>query len=81
MEIFTDTDVKKVLEFMQTEIEAEKLLWVSGAVAVVAPALWGNKPPLSLRPGHVRGQQSTATELALVRECVDGGSVAEVDTR
>ena len=81
MEIVTDSDVKNVLEFMQANIRAERLLWVSGAVATLATALWGEKPACSLKPGLLHEQQLAATQLLPASECADDGSVVAMGNR
>lgn len=58
MNIEMHSSVQKVAEFMQRELPADELRGVADALAVVAPAIWGNYPikeitPLTLRVDQV----------------------------
>lgn len=80
MEIGIDPSVGKVLEFMERNVEADRLVRVAAAIAAIAPVLWsdvvplGRNPALFLSPESSRGQRSTATQLHPVRECASDGS-------
>ena len=50
MNIEMHPSVKKVAEFMQSELPADELLGVSAALAVVAPAMWGKYPKRDIYP-------------------------------
>jgi len=41
MEVVIDPDVKAVAEFMQSKIEARKLVGVADSLRAIAPILWG----------------------------------------
>jgi hypothetical protein len=65
----TDPDVLAVLEFMQTNIEAAKLIGVAKSVAELAPSLWCRYGTLQVRalsltvPNEsIHGQQPGATK-------------------
>ena len=45
MQLILDSDVEKVLDFMVREIDREKLLFVSRAVAQVAELAWADAVP------------------------------------
>ncbi|HTM87912.1 MAG TPA: hypothetical protein VL155_06910 [Terriglobales bacterium] len=72
-----DVDVYSVLDFMEKEVAAGKLVRVAAAVAALAPILWSELVPLvrnqmlSLTPefGHV--QRSTATQSFPVPACAN----------
>jgi hypothetical protein len=42
MELQIDQDVKRVLEFMQGSMSADRLVAVAAGVYALAPALWGH---------------------------------------
>lgn len=48
MKLSLDSDVAKVMEFMQREIVGEKLLFVAQAVAQVAELAWADAIPRRL---------------------------------
>lgn len=50
MVLTMDPNVKRVVEFMQRELPADKLRGIAQAVAVLSPAIWGHQPDLSVRP-------------------------------
>jgi hypothetical protein len=70
MELEIDEDVKRVLEFMQGSMSADRLVAVAAGVHALAPILWGSHiaveitalrlspPPISVCGPHTR---STAT--------------------
>jgi hypothetical protein len=78
-----DDDVRLVLEFMQDNIAAAKLLGVAETTAKLARLLWGQyaqEPlsPVSLGPDKPKMQNQllrAASELSLGRPCADGDSV------
>jgi hypothetical protein len=45
MELSLDQDVQAVLEFMQSQIPAEKLVSVARAVSGLSDTLWGHYSP------------------------------------
>jgi ABC-type uncharacterized transport system permease subunit len=54
MELRIDEDVKRVLEFMQGSMSADRLVAVAAGVHALAPVVWGHYPvteivPLALR--------------------------------
>ena len=84
MEFEVDSDVQAVLEFMQTNIHAAKLVGVAESAAQMGRLLWGRYPqepfvPLSLcanLPSSISGVRlPTSTECARAQERVDGDSV------
>ena len=48
MQAILDPDVQAVAEFMQTTIPMDRLQRVAGAVAALAPVLWGDNRSLQL---------------------------------
>jgi hypothetical protein len=85
MPLKLDRDVDAVLEFMERNIEARKLVRVARAVVGLAPFLWGDYQPLQqeklvmLMPGSRHEQLSVATESRLGQAYVHGDSVVEGD--
>jgi len=83
MEAVIDPDVKAVAEFMQSNIEARKLVGVAESLRAIAPILWGryNQTPVagiellaeSVSPGLCESR-SVANELAPVCLHVDDDS-------
>lgn len=64
-----DSEVKKVLDFMQSNVQACRLVDVANSVSDIAPILWGHyerKKELALtleaEPISSDGQQSVASE-------------------
>ena len=65
-ELAIDQDVKRVLEFMQTSMSADRLVSVAAGVHALAPILWGHygsteiaalrlvHPPISAHDPHTR---------------------------
>jgi hypothetical protein len=45
MKVVLDADVEKVMQFMQREIQGEKLLFVARAIAKVAELAWADAIP------------------------------------
>jgi len=86
MGIKVDRDVETVLEFMERNVEADKLTRVAETVALLAPVLWfefdilEKNSLVSFRPESNRGQQSTAIQLPPVRACACDGSEEVKDT-
>jgi len=80
-----DEDVQGVLEFMQANIPASKLVAVAQAVSAMAPLLWGHHAPEPVSTVRLIGHPLSAacatpraaTVCAPVAPCVDGDSVAE----
>ncbi len=70
MPIKLDCDVEKVLTFMESNVEADKLVRTAALVAALAPLLWGepssliSERPLTLMSESFREQLSTARQLA-----------------
>jgi hypothetical protein len=66
MELEIDEDVKRVLEFMQSSMSADRLVSVAAGVHALAPILWGGygqveisvllltPPPISACDPHIR---------------------------
>jgi hypothetical protein len=50
MNIEMHPSVKKVAEFMQSELPADELLGVVAALAIVAPSMWGRHPKQEIYP-------------------------------
>jgi hypothetical protein len=44
MKLRIDEDVKRVLEFMQTSMSADRLVAIAAGVHALAPILWGRYP-------------------------------------
>jgi hypothetical protein len=74
MEVVVDRDVLAILEFMQRNVPASKLVAVSRIVHIIAPVLWSHYAaeqvcPLSLRERAIwaddRRTQSNANESIL----------------
>ena len=85
MEISIDCDVRAVLEFMERNVIADKLLRVAAAVSSLAPVLWSDLTPLQRCPvlsltERNHAQQSVATQSRLEQHCERDGSVAEADS-
>jgi hypothetical protein len=84
MEFFLDSDVKLVLEFMQSNLPAHKLVTVSDVLPQMARLLWGRFPQepcpsIELRVPTLCQSQSDANELAPEQLSVGGGFVAAKD--
>ena len=66
MGIKIDENVEKVLEFMERNVEADKLAHVAATVALLSPILWlkfeilERTPLVFFRSESIREQQSTA---------------------
>jgi hypothetical protein len=63
MTIAIDRSVEEVLTFMQSNIQADRLIAVSEAVAGIAPLIWGKYPrrsidALSFDNGQVTGNET-----------------------
>ena len=86
MGIELDSDLEKVMQFMESNIQADKLVPIANTIAALAPVLWADLTPLlesrmvSLTSVSRRGQLSIATQSALGRPCAGDGSAAETDT-
>ena len=84
--ITLDRNLEMVLEFMERNVELEKLPQVADAVASLAPMLWsrrnafGENRLVQFRPECNREQLSTATQLAPEREYECGGSAEVADS-
>jgi hypothetical protein len=48
MELTIDDDVKRVAEFMQSNLPAAKLVAAASSLAAIAPLLWGHFEPTSI---------------------------------
>lgn len=82
MELICDDDVKAVCQFMQNSMPAAKLVSVAGAVAALAPILWGRFEAesvsalrlASLPPNAARAEHTQRDARAQVSAAgVDGG--------
>ena len=86
-QLSVDADVKAVLEFMERNVPANKLVRVAAAAASLAPILWSElvplerTPVLSLSPESSHGQQSIATQSCLGRGCAHGDPAEVADNR
>ena len=86
MTLRTDPNMQAVLQFMEMNVEADKLIDVAMTIALLAPILWPKverlerKAPL-LRLEYNHEQRSTATQSLPVQVDVDDGSVAEVGSQ
>src|SRR5690349_15646730 len=81
MQFEVDSDVKAVLEFMQTNIPADRLVGIAESVGQIGRLLWGHFRQEPVRavsllsvPINPCAKQSTATVLAGVVDA-DGDSV------
>jgi hypothetical protein len=87
MEISVDADVKTVLEFMERNVAADKLLRVAAAVGALAPILWSEltplqrSPVLSLSPECSHEQRLIATQSRLAEPCAGDDSVVAADSQ
>ena len=83
MRFKVDADVQAVLEFMQSGIKACKLVGVADSLAQIARILWSHIPQEPVQPCSltysdlVDVRPRGATESALDKANVDGGSVVE----
>ena len=67
MEFICDPHVKKVLEFMQSNLPADKLVGVAHGVAELAPILWGQyecTPVSALQLEHPLSELTSGHRLA-----------------
>ena len=77
-----DPDVKAIAEFMQSQIEARKLLGVAESLRAIAPILWGHYdrttfPAIELVAAPIsesHGSRSIASESEQMGVRVDGDS-------
>jgi hypothetical protein len=86
MELMIDPDVKAVVEFMQGNMPAAKLVSVAAAVAALAPILWGAFEAESVATLRLVASPPSADHAARIRPCAKspdldsayagGGSVA-----
>jgi hypothetical protein len=84
-----DSDVRAVLEFMQSRIPTQKLVAVADSLPVLAKSFWGHYRqesvvPLSLvaePPCSSCEKQPSANECVPVGAYVDGGSGVEANAR
>lgn len=87
MTIKLDHSVEAVMNFMERNVEADRLVRVAMAVASLAPTVWGDQVPLGrdrlikFTPESSHEQLSTAIQLDPVRECAGDGSEAGMDNR
>lgn len=80
MTLEMDSDVKKVMEFMQTNMAADRLIGVAAAVGNLAPILWGRYGHEEVHPLLFRypSLQSAASGSIPAGGCADGGSGAAI---
>jgi hypothetical protein len=64
MQIQVDPDVQAVLEFMQKNIPADKLIGVAIGIRDVAQALWGHNVHTSVLPMSLAPPDISETQLA-----------------
>jgi len=82
-----DRNVEAVMEFLERNVEADKLVRVATTVATLAPIIWGNQVPLGIDrlvtfiPESCHEQLSTATQLHPVQVCAGDGSAVASDTQ
>jgi len=87
MTIKLDRSVEAVMDFMERNVEADRLVRVASAVASLAPTVWGDQVPLdkdrlvTFIPESSHEQRSIATQLHPERACADDGSAAAVGSR
>jgi hypothetical protein len=86
MELILDEHIKAVLEFMQGQIPASKLVGVAERMPQIAKLLWDRYPQeavdaLSLTVTKKRPSQSDANEFVPVLPCAGDGSVVEAGVR
>jgi hypothetical protein len=77
--IILDGDVAKIVDFMQRELPADRLRYVSGQLPLVASLIWQENRCTYFEQQPIRGTQSTANESAPAERCVDGDSAAVRD--
>ena len=86
MNLRVDSDVRSVLEYMQTTIPTNKLIGVAEAVLGAAPLLWGKYPQepvdamtLETQPINIAcAKQPAAIESGPVQDCAGDDSAAAV---
>ena len=84
MKIEIDPDVKAVAEFMQSKIEARKLVGVAESLRAIAPIIWGHHDQSRVVAIKLCGSPITrasrldASELPPAPACARDGSAAEV---
>jgi hypothetical protein len=82
MELKLDQDVQSVIEYMQRNIPANKLMGVAEKLPDVARLLWSDysqEPVRVMQIGTIqesRGQQSVANESLPAAHCAGDGSAA-----
>ena len=86
MRIQCDSELQLILEFMQANVEASKLVSAAKAVGEIAPLLWSGYQateqirPLELISEVCHGQRSAATVCRPVQERADDDFVAAEDS-
>jgi len=84
MEVVIDPDVKRVAEFMQSKIDARKLVGVAESLRNMAMMLWGHYERDRFNALELRGEsitcasQQAAIELEHSNPCVDDDSAPVV---
>lgn len=80
MTLEMDPDVKKVMEFMQTNMAADRLIGVAAAVSNLAPILWGRYGHEEVHPLEFRYPSllSAASVSIPAEEYVGDGSGAVI---
>ena len=83
MGIKIDTDLEKVLEFMQLNIPTDKLMHIAASVAALAPILWKADGGgfVFFRSELFREQQPVATQSHPAQACECGGFGAALDNQ
>lgn len=87
MEVVIDPDVKATAEFMQSRIEARKLVGVAESLRAIAPILWGHYDGgpvkgIELAPDPITsGPLLAAKELPLEQVCVGDDFVVATANR
>ena len=80
-ELLMDKDLRLVVEFMQENLEAQKLVAVSESLPQIARLLWGDVPQEPIKAIRVMAcldlTRPTASECGLAGKCVGDGSVVE----
>jgi len=84
MRVKLDNDVLKVLEFIQMNVAAHKLIGVASSVNSLAPMLWGcyeaeRVQAIELEPDPICEKRLNATESVPALACVGGDSAAAAD--
>jgi hypothetical protein len=76
MQLVVDDHLKAVLEFMQTNVPASKLIGLAESLPQMARLLWGHVPQEPVCALFIGGSQPTASGCVPEKLCADDDSEA-----